>query len=236
MGMHFAPDGEHSSNAAEGAFSAGLRRHAAADRLTAERERQLHTLRETGRGWEPFTATVVPALRLHQTRPTRTGRMTSAFESNDGAYRYHGGVLAMRQRILAEAAASDLLLPSRFEFAAPATIESTFRAMHQRGYFAEATTARRLRPGTLVHVQGVPATVVAATVATHPRNLRLIGDHAVPLSEQQAAGVTAWERDLGSRTLAEHLFVVSHAHDGAAWVPLDTFRAAERRILDTQEL
>lgn len=234
--MHFAPNGETAGNTAEAAFSASLRRHAAADRVAAERDRQLHALRETGAGWEPFRATVIPALRLHQTRPTRTGRLSSAFASNDGVHRYEGGVLAMRQRILAEAASSDLLLPSRFEFAAPTTIESTFRAMHQRGYFAEATATRRLRPGTLVHVQGVPATVQAASVTTHPKNWTRIGEHGVPLTERQAAAVSAWERDLGSRSLAEHLFAVSHAHDGAVWVPLDLFRAAERRILDTQEL
>ena len=206
--MRFAPDGEYSSNTAEGAFSAAQRAHAAADRLAAERERAWHTLRETGRGWEPFKATVVPALRLRQARPTRTGTLDSTFHSNDHVHLYEGAVLGMRQRILAEVASSDLVLPSRFEFASPATIVATFRGMRERQFFEGAAPAKGKRHQL----------------------------HGVPVTEAQARGIASWERDLGSRALAESLFAVSHAHDGAVWVPLDLFRTAERRILDSQEL
>lgn len=91
---------------------------------------------------------------------------------------------------------------------------------------------RRLRRGAVVHVNGVPAEVVHAKVRTHEGNWRLIQN--VTLTEAQSRLVEAWARELQSDQLAEDLFVLSHAHDGTRWVPLDAFRAAERRILEQQ--
>lgn len=234
MGMRLFPDGEHTGYAAEGAYRHARHQQDATDTAVARRATQLAALRETGRGWEPFAGTVAPVLALHRRVQTKTGSLTSAFASNDGVHAYEGAVLAMRQQVLREALASDLLLPARFEFASPATITSVFHAMHRRGFFREAMTAKTLRPGTVVHVEGIPMEAVAVTLRTSKGNWKVAQRlHGVPLTEAQARTLTAWTRDLGSEALAASLFTTAHAHDGTAWVPLEYFRAAERRILES---
>lgn len=136
MGMRLIPNGERAGNGAEGAYRAARQQHDGQDRLEQARDASLRLLRETGHGWDAYRASVAPTVSLHTKVRSRTGALTSTFASNDGVHHYEGVVLGMRQQILAECAASGLVLPSRFEFASPHTVMTIFWGMHTRGYFA----------------------------------------------------------------------------------------------------
>lgn len=134
--MRLIPNGEGPGTTAEGDYREARRRDDHADCREAERERHLRTLCETGRGWEPYGASVTEAVGLHRKVRSRTGVLYSAFSSNDGVHLYEGVALAMRQQILAECARSALVLPARFEFASPNTVMTVFWGMRERGYFS----------------------------------------------------------------------------------------------------